>query len=310
MWLTGDGNPANLSKDMPLTSDLFAMLRKLGGGRGTEALNDIVNLIVQSGIGVNPQSITDAVLAIADICGDDPKLMHESAIFAMRVINAPQSQIKKMYLDEIDLSGAEASEYTFEELAERYARMKVRRERTVAPWTWNDKERLGKIEKKFAEDLGERLAMKDDDEIFGYRGNDKSLAEEVEKAAKKRIGGMTDGELAKRFDETDGAVRAKIANEVTQRMTWAGAKAPYSSGDAEYDKIYRRKRDYVDLAEDVVLYAEWKRAEEEGDKAMAATLKNYRSSIADLKRTLEYGDQDGKMEQIRALRKRALEYVR
>ena len=93
MLVNGEGNPANLSKDMPLTSDLGTILSKFGNGKHAEAFSDMVNLIVQSGIGVNPQSITDAALAIMDACGDDPALAHEATICVARILQVPQSPL-------------------------------------------------------------------------------------------------------------------------------------------------------------------------------------------------------------------------
>ena len=156
MTLTGEGNPAYLSKDMPLTSDLMQMLQKLGNGQHAEALNDMVNLIVQSGIGVNPQSITDGVLAVMDACGDDPALAHETSICVSRILQVPQSQIDKMYFDEVGLSGEEVSRYTPGELAARYARFKVKRGRFFAPWVWNDEDGLLKFEDRARETVKER----------------------------------------------------------------------------------------------------------------------------------------------------------
>jgi hypothetical protein len=93
MIFSGDGNPEYTTKDMPISSDISNIMQKFGSKEYNEAVNDIVNLIVQSGIGVNPQSITDAALAIMDACGDDPKLAHEATIFVMRVLQVPQGQI-------------------------------------------------------------------------------------------------------------------------------------------------------------------------------------------------------------------------
>ena len=136
MAASGEWNFNQLSKDMPLASDINTIANKFIGGKNAEAINDIINLLVQSGVGMNPQSITDAAVAITDACGDDPALSHEAAIFVMRVLQVPQSQIDKMYFDEIGLSGEEASKLTPEQLAQRYAEYKVKRGTPLAPWSW------------------------------------------------------------------------------------------------------------------------------------------------------------------------------
>lgn len=165
MMLTGEGNPAYLSKDMPLTSDIMAAFQKLGNGQHTEALNDMINLIVQAGLGVNPQSITDVALSIMDACGDDPTLAHEATICISRILQVPQSQIDKMYFDEVGLSGDEVSKYTPAQLAERYAQFKVKRGRFFSPGSWDDEKRIGKFTDKANKTIKERMEQMGDKHV-------------------------------------------------------------------------------------------------------------------------------------------------
>lgn len=162
MWANGEWNRNQLSKDMPLASDINSIANKFIGGKNAEGINDIINLLVQMGVGMNPQSITDAAIAITDACGDDPALSHEAAIFVMRVLQVPQSQIDKMYFDEIGLSGEEASKLTPEQLAQRYAEYKVKRGTPLAPWSWGDEERLNKYSESAKDRMKERLNAQGD----------------------------------------------------------------------------------------------------------------------------------------------------
>ena len=143
-YLAGNLNPNSMDKDMPLTSDLAVAFKKFTKGDMDAALSDMINLIVQSGIGVNPQSITDSVLAIMDACGDDPALANEATIFIARILQVPQSQIDKLYFDEVGLMGSGLSKYTPAQLAERYARYKVKRGHFSTPWAWDDDVNVGK----------------------------------------------------------------------------------------------------------------------------------------------------------------------
>lgn len=162
MWASGEWNWNQLSKDMPLASDINAIGSKFVGGKNAEAINDILNLLVQMGVGMNPQSLTDTAIAITDACGDDPALSHEAAIFAMRVLQVPQSQVDKMYFDEVDLTGEEASKLTPAQLAQRYAEYKVKRGTPLAPWSWGDEERLGKYNELAKDRMQERLDAQGD----------------------------------------------------------------------------------------------------------------------------------------------------
>lgn len=119
-------NANSVNKDMPLTSDLLKVVKKVGSDN-YGAVNDVLNLLVQAGFGVNPQTLTDAAVAIYDYCGSDVETTKECALLVMRVMNCPQSQMDNIYFDEIDATGEEAKAMSVEEIAERYARYKALR---------------------------------------------------------------------------------------------------------------------------------------------------------------------------------------
>ena len=137
MALQGEGNWATVTKDMPLVSDLSDILKTFPKDN-VEALNDCVNLLTQSAVGVNPQSITDAMVAIMDYCGDDAQTSRECALLMARVLNCPQSQLDKIYFDELSASGVEASKMTPSQIAERFARYKRHRSAPLTGWMYSD----------------------------------------------------------------------------------------------------------------------------------------------------------------------------
>lgn len=141
MALNGEAaNWSYLVKDMPLASDLAAILQKMPKDK-VAAMNDVVNLLVQSGVGVNPQSLTDAVVAIMDYCGDDAETSRECALLIARIINCPQSQTDKIYFDELGATAAEASKMTPAEIAERYAEYKTHRGAPLTGWAYSEEAR-------------------------------------------------------------------------------------------------------------------------------------------------------------------------
>ncbi len=141
MALNGEAaNWSYLVKDMPLASDLAAILQKMPKDK-VAAMNDVVNLLVQSGVGVNPQSLTDAVVAIMDYCGDDAETSRECALLIARIINCPQSQTDKIYFDELGATAAEASNMTSAEIAERYAEYKIHRGAPLTGWAYSEEAR-------------------------------------------------------------------------------------------------------------------------------------------------------------------------
>ena len=137
----GEGlNLFSASKDMPLSSDLQNIVNKWNKDK-VAAMNDVTNLMVQSGIGVNPQSLTDAVVAIMDYCGDDANTSRECALLITRIINCPQSQIDKICFDELNATAAEAQGMTPAEIAERYARYKMHRGAPLTGLAYTDEAR-------------------------------------------------------------------------------------------------------------------------------------------------------------------------
>ena len=200
MAASGEWSWNQLTKDMPLASDINTIANKFIGCKNAEAVNDILNLLVQSGIGMNPQSLTDAAIAIIDACGDDPALSHEAAIFVMRVLQVPQSQLDKLYFDEIDLSGVEASKLTPAELAQRYAEYQVMRGTPLAPWSWGDEERMDKAMKSAQRKIKERINSLGDQEIIkayaDFEARYKNVAPKMAKAKKLMEDDYTDGAQA------------------------------------------------------------------------------------------------------------------
>lgn len=229
MMLTGDGNPAYLSKDMPLTSDIMAAFQKLGNGQHTEALNDMINLIVQAGLGVNPQSITDVALSIMDACGDDPTLAHEATICISRILQVPQSQIDKMYFDEVGLSGDEVSKYTPAQLAERYAQFKVKRGRFFSPWSWGDEERIKKFTDKANKTIKERTEQMGDDKV-----NEAYLQyEEVYKGVDAKV------KEAKKTAKTDYVEAAQLIADAQSDPNAFATYQMFKQMDGNFNKIVK-----------------------------------------------------------------------
>ena len=140
MALNGDANWSYLVKDMPLASDLATILQKMPKDK-VAAMNDVVNLLVQSGVGVNPQSLTDAVVAIMDYYGDDAETSRECALLIARILNCPQSQTDKIYFDELGATAGEASKMTPAEIAERYAEYKIHRGAPLTGWAYSEEAR-------------------------------------------------------------------------------------------------------------------------------------------------------------------------
>jgi len=98
--------------------------------------NELVNLAVQAGLGVNPQTLTDSVVAIVDACGGDMETSREAMLLIMRVLQVPQSQVDQIYIDELGASAASARRMSYREMAKRYARYKVAKGAPITGWAY------------------------------------------------------------------------------------------------------------------------------------------------------------------------------
>ena len=131
---------------LPLASDIENTF-KLFGNDNVRAYNELFNLAVQSFVGVNPQTISDVVVAVIDACNGDLETSTEAMLCIMRILQVPQSQIENFYIDEIDFKADEAYDMTVKEFAERYAKYKVMRNAPITQWMYTDDEEKEKEDK-------------------------------------------------------------------------------------------------------------------------------------------------------------------
>ena len=159
----GEMSLRGVAKDMPAVSDLEAIYDKFGRDN-TEAMNDVINLCVQSGFGFNPQTLTDAVVAIIDWSDGDMWTAREITLLVARILNCPQSQLDEIYFDEIGMSGEEIAEIPRDKIpeviAERYAEYKLHRNAPLTGWAYDDegrKKAMEKSRKKAKKTMKERM---------------------------------------------------------------------------------------------------------------------------------------------------------
>ena len=125
---------------MPVASDIDTMWRDWKNKGWQVGVTDVFNILVQSAIGVNPQTLTDAAAAIYDYCGADEVTPRECALLVMRIFNCPKSQTDKVYFDELGMTAKEAQKLSVGQIAERYANYKMRSDAPVLSMTYGDDE--------------------------------------------------------------------------------------------------------------------------------------------------------------------------
>ena len=129
----GSYNPTML----PLISDMKSTYQKFSND-WVAGVNDLINLAVQAGFGFNPQTFEDAIVAVVDAAGGNMDISKEAMMFALRVIQVPQSQLDELLIDELNLNGKNSDEMDYWDVAERYARYKLHRNAPVTGWLYSD----------------------------------------------------------------------------------------------------------------------------------------------------------------------------
>ncbi len=292
---------------MPMLSDAQSLFNSFSTD-AWQGMNDLTNLLVQAGVGVNPQTLTDVGVAILDATNGDMGLAKESAFLIMRILQVPQSQLDELFIDEIGLTARDAGKLSASEIAKRWAQYKRRRMSPLTGMAYSD-ERVDEIDakmiKRFQGKLEDRISRLDDKTVMeGVSNRDELLGESYLKEAKKRMEGMETDALGEVFDAGDESVRSLASKELAKRSGLS--KAPLSDSKTDYNKVYAAKRTYVDLADDITL-AEWKKRVDDGsDERMKTVMKSYDARLKALRKMLGQGHDAEVMEEIRRVRGEAL----
>ena len=140
---------------------------RLWGNDQMAAANETINLIVQMGIGVNPQTVWDVFLAVDDAVNGDPDIEREVLLCMMRVLQVPQSQVNEIFIDEMGLPASKCSELTVNQFAKRYAEYRMKRGAYVTRGGYSDAKKLDvlqKYEKQFKKYWKERIKLDEGEE--------------------------------------------------------------------------------------------------------------------------------------------------
>ena len=157
--IKGESLRGKTGKSLPFEeelSDIIAELTSEDGMKVPEGINHLVNLAAMTGLGINPRTIEEMVMGIWDGCHGDLGLANGVAITIGRFMNVAPSQLKNMYIDEVGLTGEEASKVSPKEIAELYAARQIARERFIT-FKWDDEEALARYEKIADKRIKERM---------------------------------------------------------------------------------------------------------------------------------------------------------
>lgn len=217
---------------MPMLSDFNSMIEKFGYDKVAGA-QDLMFMVMQSGTGFNPKTLTDAINACIDYGNGDMTNAKEIALFVFRLMNGPAATVDNLYIDELGMKGKDAKKLSYEELAKRYAEYKFGKNTFGLDKLYSDEEKQKKlkaIEKSFDKKVSERLAGMDREDLKNEFSESRSQKE------KKLIGKI-------------------IADELETKDSEAVKKA-------KADASYLRQRNFSDLMDDLYLQKEWEATNE------------------------------------------------
>ena len=282
-WFTGD--KANMDwTTLPLASDIENLSSRFDSDK-IAFLNDLINLGIQMGVGTNPQTVADIVYGVYDAFhGGDFETAQAFKYAMLRIICAPQSQVDKLWIDELGLTKEEAGRMTLDQLARHYANYKMNRNAPWTSWAYGDARKDEIIEK-----------------------HTKKLMKMVDES----LEGADDETLKRLLDGGDGDLAAHAAKRVYED---AGLKK--GSTKTDYGKRYDALATYEDVLEDVLLKQALQEAGEDSERGKA--IKRLQNRIRAIKRGKdteeEYipglanpdGDEEDIMRQIRGVRAQGL----
>lgn len=207
---------------LPVVSDMKKLINMFSYDE-VSAANEMFNILLQAGIGVNPQTLTDAVVAIVDACNGDLETAKEATLCLLRILQIPQTQADKIYIDEIDFTADKGLELTIYEFAKRYADYKVNRGAPLTGWMYSDekeKEREDKYIKRFnkmAEEYKRSRGNEEAKKYYEYLDNEyKEVTETIGELKRKSqaegmksnmVGAMEYAEMLDEFMKSDAFKR-------------------------------------------------------------------------------------------------------
>ena len=241
---------------LPVVSDMKRLLNMFSYDE-IAAANEMFNLLIQAGIGVNPQTLTDSAVAIIDACNGDLETAKEATLCLLRILQIPQTQADKIYIDEIDFTTDKGLELTIYEFAKRYADYKVKRGAPLTGWMYSsekEQERVDKYIKRFdkmAEEYKRSRGSEEAKKYYEYLDTEyKEVTETIADLKSKAqaegmkgnmVGAMEYAEMLDEFMKTD----------VFQRYTQYGGMA--KAVEKLRDQLLKVDNPTMEMLEDTML---------------------------------------------------------
>jgi hypothetical protein len=277
---------------------------------------DGVNLLLQSGIGVNPQTFSDAVVATIDAFNGDLGAWKEFAYAVARIMQTPSGAMDMLYIDELGMFAHDARKLRMEDLAKRWARYKMMKDNPLLRWAYSEeeeKELEEKLIKRFENKVKERIADMDDEEvermmIQSRPGMEQEMLEkEMNKRYQKEADELDGEELDNAYDNAVLQPERKVLSKDIAKEEGASRDSYGAKPQNEYERIYQDLRTADDVREDAQLLKMQEDAKNAGDEQRAKEISTLRSKVMSARKALGMGNDDEVMQRIRENRRKLIE---
>ena len=177
---------------LPAFSDIQKMIETFEHDQ-IAGLQDVINLLVQIGVGTNPEILTNSAIALIDYCNGDLDSAFELGLLLLRLNQSSSKELDSYYIDALGMSSDEIKKADFDELAKRWATYKMRQNAPMTSWMYSDERESKKMEsymKAFDKKVQERMEGLTEEQFEKNYNRSESNAERL---VAIKIGGESEG---------------------------------------------------------------------------------------------------------------------
>lgn len=239
----------------PTKSDIANILNSMAYGNFTEAEYQGGLLMAQAFMGLNPATLGSLMQASIEKDGNGSK---KNSIYWSELFNAPESNIRDFYMDELGLNSKEGNGMTIDEVSNRYGKRQVLKNQGIleaAPWNDVDaaiKKYQDRFEKRIQEYI-DNLDAKDPSkmrDVFNTTTDPKMkemIAKSEEKKAKEGIEEKKPKAEKPAHEQLYDSLRTydDMIDDVALRSKNQRLRIKYAKMKNEYNKLKQTDGEYV-----------------------------------------------------------------
>ena len=221
----------------PATADLANMIGNITNSPWSAASN--AGLIgVQALIGFNPQTVGSLVQAFTEFDKSGKDIPTETKMAILKAMNAPEANIRDLYMDELGLNDEDAKKFTVEELSERYAERRMNKDIGIGSKYILPKDSYDALIEKYTNSFNKRI---------------QDYLDKMDEVDKKKVDSIYNSSVDPGIKEMIGKKRAKDAKAETEERLTNEGYVKEEKADTPADAEYKEIMGTMDLANDIAI---------------------------------------------------------